>query len=94
MIFPFFFCAFVFLCFVLLLSLFLVGFTSNLFQLAWTKTKLLLLYRLTNGPFNLSIMRPNWKRLHCRPYRDGTRRRTIITLPPPPPPPAGHAASS
>jgi hypothetical protein len=34
---PFFFCAFVFLCFVLLLSLFLVGFISSLPQLSWDK---------------------------------------------------------
>jgi hypothetical protein len=34
---PFFFWAFVFLCFVLLLSLFLVGFISSLPQLAWDK---------------------------------------------------------
>jgi hypothetical protein len=33
----FFFCAFVFLCFVLLLPLFLVGFISSLPQLAWDK---------------------------------------------------------
>jgi hypothetical protein len=34
---PFFFCAFVFLCFVLLLPLFLVGFISSLPPLAWDK---------------------------------------------------------
>jgi hypothetical protein len=34
---PFSFCAFVFLCFVLLLSLFLMGFISSLPQLAWDK---------------------------------------------------------
>jgi hypothetical protein len=34
----FFFCAFVFFCFVLLLSLFLMGFISSLPQLAWDKS--------------------------------------------------------
>jgi hypothetical protein len=43
MIFPFSF-VLVFLYFVLLLSLFLVGFISSLPQLAWEKDKLLLLF--------------------------------------------------